>query len=94
MLNPKCPKKSPTNITAETPRETLPILSLPAKNPKLIAKNKTINDCAISGSSVGVNNILNHSNILLKFIIKSSVNESLLVKVFYDKNQLLVIFLK
>ena len=70
MVNPKCPKNSPTNITAETPRETLPIFNLPAKKPMLIAINKTINDCVISGVSVGVNKTLNHSNITVVFLMK------------------------
>lgn len=43
-----------------------------------MAKNKTSNDCANSGYSVGVTKILNHSNIMLKFIIiKTNVNESI-----------------
>ncbi|MNF77332.1 hypothetical protein D3C84_594740 [compost metagenome] len=41
---PKCPKKSPTNITAETPSEILPKRILPAKKPTLIAIKSTIRD--------------------------------------------------
>ncbi|MFZ1579985.1 MAG: hypothetical protein WAT26_02550, partial [Saprospiraceae bacterium] len=49
----KCPIKIPTNITADTPNETLLSLILPIKTPRPIVIKRATSDCVISGDIVG-----------------------------------------
>ena len=54
-------------MTAATPSEILPMRILPTKKPTLIAINRTIKDCVMSGCGFGENNVLNQSNIISIF---------------------------
>ena len=54
-------------MTAATPSEILPMRIFPTKKPTLIAINRTIKDCVMSGCRFGENNVLNQSNIISIF---------------------------